>query len=211
MSHSIKDMRALSRRKFVKLATAAASAFALAPVLGCGGKDTGGTPDAGSTACDPAKVGVCLPTLGGAPDTHEGHIIAAFVDTIVPGKHRDPLGYPGGIDVGAPALFFDPELPALEFVSLLALYLDGTSRLEFNTRDFTDLSPEEREQAVTVAIAGFDQMDFAIQLAKLAFYSSREAADYLGYPGANPGYVNDANFSFGVAMATEITSDGNLP
>ena len=74
-----------SRRAFIRVATAAAGAFAVAPILGCASEDTGLDDE-----CDPLLAGVCLPTLGGAPDTHDGHVIAAFVDTIVPGSHRDP-------------------------------------------------------------------------------------------------------------------------
>ncbi len=207
------QLRALSRREFVQVATVAAGSFALLPTIGCSDDDGNGddSPDAGPTECDPASDSICLPTIGGAPDTHVGHVIAAFVDTIIPGRHRDPLGHPGGIDTNAPALFFDPELPAIEFVSLLAAYLDGTARRNFEGKEFTELTPEQRDEAVTIAIDGFEQMEFAVQLAKLAFYSSREAADYLGYPGANPGYYGDADFTFGVPMSQEITGDGNLP
>ena len=53
-------------------------------------------------------------------------------------------------------------------------------------------------------------LDFAVQLAKLAFYSSAPGASALGYPGANVGYVHDADFSYGRAMSAELTPDGNL-
>ena len=45
-------------------------------------------------------------------------------------------------------------------------------------------------------------------MAKLAYYSSPGAAEALGYPGANPGYRSDPDFSFGVPLAVEITEDG---
>jgi hypothetical protein len=191
----------LSRREFIRLAGLASTAFA---VLGCAGDDGGD-----AAACD-QPGGPCLPTLGGAPDRHDGHVIAAFVDTIVPGRHRDPEGQPGGIDVGAPALFFDPALPALGYVNLLVTYLDGTARGLFG-RDFAEASPEERDAAVEQALASFAPMEFAVQLAKLAYYSTAAAGQALGYPGPNPGYVDDPDFSFGVALTTEITGDGNLP
>jgi hypothetical protein len=54
-------------------------------------------------------------------------------------------------------------------------------------------------------------VEFAVELAKLAFYSSADAGKYLGYPGANAGYIDDPDFSFGVPMSKEVTSDGNLP
>lgn len=204
------DSKQLSRREFARIAAATAGSFALLPTLGCSENgDQEPPPDA--TGCDPAVAGVCLPSLGGAPDTHNGHVIAAFVDTIVPGAHRDPLGKPGGLDANAPGMFFDPALPAEELVPLLVVYLDGTSRRDFGGREFTELDYDERETAVAAAIDGFPPMEFAVQLAKLAFYSSDVAAEYLGYPGANAGYYADADFTFGVALATEITDDGNLP
>jgi len=153
-----------------------------------------------------------LPTLGGAPNTPHGRAIAAFVDTVIPGRHRDPVGTPGGIDVGAPAVFFDPTLPAAPLVALLVAALDGISRELFSGRTFERLSPSQREQVVEAGLTRASQLDFAVTLAKLAHYSADEAGVALGYPGANPGYVNDADFSFRRPMAREITGPGgNLP
>ncbi len=73
------------------------------------------------------------------------------------------------------------------------------------------MTVEEREEALTAVAAEVDLLDFAIQLARLAYYSSPITAAHLGYPGANPGYWRDENFSFDRPMATEITEDGNHP
>ena len=191
-----------TRREFARIATAAAAAFA-GPAAGCGGEETSGeAPSDAST----------LPTLGGAPDTDQGRTIAAFVDTIVPGRHRDPDGAPGGIDVGAPAAFFDPELPAAQFVGILALVLDSLSKSAYGGRAFAALVPEERDAVVETALTDpTSPITFAIQLAKLAFFSTTAAGAYLGYPGANPGYYDDPELSFGAPMCAEITSDGNFP
>lgn len=188
-----------SRREFLRVAGIAAAAFA---VPGCSSSED---------ACDPRVAGPCLPDLGGAPDDHDGHVIAAFVDTIVPGAYRDPMGAPGGIDVGAPALFFDPDLPALGFVPLLVAYIDGTSRKLMDGRNFDELLPDARDTVVAQALDDFAPLEFAVQMAKLAYYSSPPAHGHLGYPGANSGYLGDPELSFGRAMAVEITGDGNLP
>ena len=184
----------LSRREFIRVATLAAGAAALLP------------------ACspEPNTVGPELPTLGGAPDTPEGRAIAAFCDTVVPGKHRDPEGVLGAIDVGAPGLFFDPELPALAYVGLLVVVLDAYGR---NTggQPFAALDPAGRDVALAQAVAEVELLDFAVQLAKLAFYSSPDGAATLGYPGPNAGYVNDPDFSYRQPMSDEITEDGNFP
>jgi hypothetical protein len=51
---------------------------------------------------------------------------------------------------------------------------------------------------------------FAIQLVRLAFYSSELAAYQLRYPGANEGYHKHPDFSFRKPMAAELTTDGNM-
>ncbi len=165
------------------------------------------TPEAGPDAGETAS----LPTLGGAPDTHEGRVIAAFIDTVVPGRHRDPDGRAGGIDVGAPGMFFDPELPAAPFVPVLVLLLDTTAEADFGARTFDQLLPSERDQVLTRALATVPVLEFAVQLAKLAHYASPVAGAELGYPGPNPGYVHDANFTFDDAITSELTVDGNYP
>jgi hypothetical protein len=227
------DIAQVSRREFVRLAGMAAAAFALprcsddgAGAPGDAGADAGGevgAPDA-PDAFPPGDAGDAdaagdfdggpdfdLPSLGGAPDTPDGRAIAAFLDTIVPGAHRDPTGAPGALDVGAGALFFDPSLPAAPFVPVLVLALDNRARSDHDGRSFTELTPAERDSTVARLLAATPLLGFAVQLAKLAYFSSRPAADHLGYPGPNPGYVDHEDFTFGRAMATEITPDGNLP
>jgi hypothetical protein len=120
-------------------------------------------------------------------------------------------GAVGAIDTGAPAFFFDPTLPALPYVNLLVVSLDLFAHSVTPGARFAELTPDGRDQALAAAIEAVDLMAFALQLVKLAFYSSKEAGQALGYPGANPGYVNDANFSFNRPMSREVTSDGNYP
>lgn len=185
----------LSRREWMRLCGLAASGF----LLGCSG---GREPEC-------AGESPCLPSLGGAPDTHEGRVVAAFCDTVVPGRHRDPQGSPGALDVGAAALFFDPALPALGFVPLLVTFLDGGANRLHND-DFDALTPAQREAVVEDALDGFAPMEFAVQLAKLAYFTSAGAQEALGYPGASAGYASDPDFSFGVPLTREITRDGNF-
>jgi hypothetical protein len=186
----------MNRREFIRVATMAAGALTLpTSLVGCGTRPSE----------DPA-----LPTLGGAPDTDEGRVIAAFCDTVLPGKHRDPKGVLGAIDVGAPAAFFDPELPALPLVPVLVAILEGAADDAFG-KGFAALTPSERERALEAALAGTPLLDFALQLVKLATYSTEQMGAALGYPGANAGYVSDPQFSFGVKLTDEITTDGNMP
>jgi len=187
----------VTRREFLRLCAAAAGAAAALGLPGCG---AGG----GETA------GPGLPSLGGAPDSHEGKTIAAFCDVVIPGAHRDPRRAPGALDVGAVAPFFDPALPAAQFVPTLVALLDLRAQDDFDLH-FIALVPAQRETVLERLLADFDLLDFAVQLAKLAYYTAPAGAQHLGYPGANPGYVNDPDFSFGGVLTREITLDGNLP
>jgi hypothetical protein len=152
-----------------------------------------------------------LPHLGGAPAGHEGRVIAAFVDTIVPGRHRDPKGAPGGIDVGAPGLFFDPALEAGPLVAVVVELLDLQARDLFEGRNFDALAVAEREEVIEATLKSVASFELAVQFAKLTYFSSPAAGCHLGYPGANPGYRDDPDYSFRKPMSEEITSDGNLP
>ncbi len=211
------DARVIRRREFLKLAALATTALAGA----CTGRslvvsDASTAMDAGAdvpqTDATPADVNVTgLPSLGGAPNTHDGQTIAAFCDTVIPGMYRDPLGKPGAIDADTPALFFDPALPAAPLVPLLTVLLDGASRRANGGRSFATITPAEREATLIAAVGDVPELEFGIQLVKLGFYSADVVHGYLGYPGANTGYRNDPDFTFGVAMATERTTDGNLP
>ncbi len=200
-------LRDVSRREFMRLAPALAAALAAA----CKGKE----PKKAASCFDdypaPDEPVDGLPHLGGAPDTPMGRCIAAFCDTIVPGAHRDPEGAPGAIDVGGPALFFDPELPAESLLLLLYGYLEGRAQdIRTGTR-FEDLTHAEREEAVTVALQELEPFSLAVQMVKISYLSSAGASCHLGYPGANSGYLGDRDLTFGRAMASEITEDGNLP
>jgi hypothetical protein len=196
----------LHRREFLRLAVVAAVAFAsTSTATGCGSGD----PPPAETP--PPGGSPSLPSLGGAPDTAAGRTIAAFVDTVVPGRHRDPTGAPGAIDVGAAGLFFDPELPAAQFVGVLVVLLNAECQIRTDGRDFADVSPEERDMVLSEILAKDSPVSFAVQLAKLAYFASEGAAKHLGYPGPNAGYVADADFSFGRPMSREITADGNVP
>ena len=209
----------LCRREFIRLSILASAAFAAAcdkviePTNCTDPTDTSvpnpclPPPDEGWLLPSNADVG--LPHLGGAPDTEEGWAIAAFVDTIMPGAHRDPTGAPGGIDAGAPGMFFDPELPAYEFVSLLVGFLDGVAANQFPGQTFAASTTDERDEVVETAVGALDLMELAIQLVKLATFAAEGSTCHLGYPGPNLGYRDDPDFSFGEAMSTEVTTDGN--
>ncbi len=210
--HSMRRLRSrtgkiqVSRREFFDLLAVASAAFAAARC----------DPSMGVAVTLPESEGgdelpVGLESLGGAPNTHQGRTIAAFCDVVVPGKKRDPSGAPGAVDVGAPAIFFDHALPAAEYVGLVAFLLDAAAKDHFDGQRFADIKPEEREEALNLALKDDSPLEFAVQLAKVAFFSGEKVFAYLGYPGPNDGYIAHPDFTFGVAMAREITKDGNYP
>jgi hypothetical protein len=190
----------LSRRDFLRTAQALAGGAA-AFALGCGPElpDDGPPPD--------APDGL---TLGGAPDTHHGWTLAAFCDTVVPGAWRDPEGRLGAVDVGAVAPFFDDALPAAQYIPVLVMLLDSYAD-DLVGSSFVEAAPEDRDEVLDRILDDADFVEFAVQLAKLSFYATHAAAEDLGFPGANPGWVGDPDFTFGVALSDEITEDGNLP
>ncbi len=187
-----------SRREFIRVASLFAGAVAL-PEWACHPK--------GPAPIDCTRSDCQLPSLGGAPDTDEGRTIAAFVDTVIPGAYRDPKGVVGGIDVNAPALFFDPELPGATFVPALVLFLDGYSNDAFGNK-FQKLTAPQREKVLDTALVDLPILDLAVELAKLATYSTVEAGRALGYPGANGGYINDSNYSFRLPLTKELFPNG---
>ena len=189
-----------SRREFMRL-SAVAAAMAAAPDLACGKKGPTTAP------CAPCPN---PPSLGGAPDTHEGHTVAAFVDTVIPSCCRDPVGTPGGLDVNAPALFFDPELPTTAYIPALVLLLDGVAYDTYGTT-FEQLTYDQRDRALATGLTQQPLLELAVILAKLAFYSSDGAGLSLGYQGANNGYISEPDYTFGRPMSKELTTDGNLP
>ena len=121
------------------------------------------------------------------------------------------LKAPGAIDVGAPEMFFDPELPAAEFVGVLAAFLDIMAAAQVEGATFATLDVDQRVLALDQSVQSLDLTELAIQLAKLAYFASEQAGCHLGYPGANVGWVDHPDFTFGEPMADEITEDGNYP
>ena len=210
---------AQNRREFIRLASAMAALIATgcdhdAPVTE---QPISHDPDLDDSACPvpseegwlvPSNPDVDLPHLGGAPDNATGWSVAVFVDTALPGKRLDPTGVAGALDVGVPSMFFDPELPAAAFVTFLAVLLDSVAEKIVPGKTFGTLPLDQRDEAVDEALK-LELMSFALQLVKLGYYSSPTAACILGYPGANPGYIDNRHFSFKRAMSTEITNDGN--
>ncbi|MCA9519886.1 MAG: hypothetical protein KC609_02895 [Myxococcales bacterium] len=229
----------IDRREFVRIALMAIGALTLPacnrplavvdePDL-AGGPDSIVGPDAGAdsvsttdtstdTTSDADQVvseydlDPALPSLGGAPETANGRVVAAFCDTIIPSAHRDPMAAPGALEANVPALFFDARLPAAPLVPLLVSLLNAQSQTHFGAR-FDAIAPFRRIDVVERSLALFGELEFAIQLVKLGYFSSPQAATHLGYPGSNAGYRNDPDLTYDKPLTTPhpLSVAGNIP
>jgi hypothetical protein len=207
-----------TRRAFAQLFAVASASLLSACLVRLTPVPEGGAPrdasDDGATdaSADGGPHPTGLPSLGGAPDNRDGQCIACLCDTVIPGAFRDPTGRPGAIDADVPALFFDRALPAASLVGLIRAVLDGVA-FEVAQRSFARLTFAQREDAVSRALESVPEAEFAVQLVRLGFFASDVGARSLGYPGANPGYFADPDFTFGSApLARELTAsdDGHF-
>jgi hypothetical protein len=107
--------------------------------------------------------------------------------------------------VNAPAVFFGASVAGVsELIGLLTMALDGLTSERFPSRTFVSLRSSQRDTVLGDGLSKVPQLEFAVQLAKVAYYSSAPAAQALGYPGANAGYRDDADFSFDRPMAKPL-------
>lgn len=188
----------LTRRNFVRFSAVAVAVLSQGLMQAC-------------AEPEPIKKEPPLPTCKAA-STDEEKAIEAFCEVVIPGKATDPKGTPGAVEACAVPLFFDEELPAASLVSLIVLMLDSSARaVNKEKKKFVDLADDEKIKAVEKGEETLPEFSFAIQLVRLAYYSSEVAAYQLGYPGANDGYINHPHFTFGAAVSKELTPNGNLP
>lgn len=196
------DRWQISRRAFGRLA------FGLTAILAQGLSNLGCGPHAPPSNDPFNKPEPPLPACS-IPDTDEARTLEAFCETCIPGRKTDPTQKPGAVEACAVALFYDPELPAAPLVPLIVGLINDKSQ-ELFKKQFVALSPDQQIQAIDDLDRKIEIFGFAIQLVRLAFYSSEIAAYQLRYPGANSGYATHPNFSFRRPMAQEISTDGNL-
>ena len=146
------------------------------------------------------------------PGTDAERTLAAFVETVVPGYASDPEGAPGALDACGLNVLLDPALPLAPLVGLLAMTLDGASRLAYGAA-FHEMGWYAREQILAEVELDMPELTLAIRLARSAFYAAQHsdvAERWLGVLGPNLGYL-DEGFSFVEPQADEMTDDGNLP
>lgn len=166
-------------------------------------------------------AGVKLPSpdvkpLEGAchlPTTDEEKVVAAIVDTVVPGADSDPDGLPGAPESCALNLIYDAFYPFVQVMPALLLIVQQLSDNDYNKK-FIDLDLDERTKVLQKAEETLPLIRLAYRFIRSAFYASTynyRGGNYLRWPGPNLGYTDHPEFSFGKAVSKELTRDGNLP
>lgn len=163
----------------------------------------------GSTRLSEAAQAVeCLPA-----SSHSKQTILAITDAVAPGAENSPDKSAGAADACALDVIYDPYYGLEPYIALLVISIDWSSLIRYG-RLYKNLSFDKRtyilqlkEERSWFLKKGFKAV---ILLTKLAFYGGYKnsvGTEYIGFPGANPGYHD---FSHNKVFARERTIDGNL-
>ena len=145
--------------------------------------------------------------------SHSKETVLAISDVIVPGAKNSPDKSPGAVDTCALDIIYDPFFGLEKYIAFLVISIDWSSlwrfgrlykNLDFDERTFILQLKEEKSWFLKKGFKGL------IILAKLAFYGGYKNSiglEYIGFPGANPGYHD---YSHNIVFAKERTADGNL-
>jgi hypothetical protein len=166
-----------------------------------------------------ARAEVILPDYTSIKDacytieTEEERIVAAIVDTVVPGADADPTGAPGALDACAMNLVYNAFFPFMEYLPVIVGGVTGLADQEYG-KSFMDCTLEER----TGVLKKFEEVlpitRLAYRFIRSAFYGAAYnmvGTNYLNWPGPNLGYIDHEDFSFREPVSDELTEEGNLP
>ena len=145
--------------------------------------------------------------------TDDQHVVAAIIDTVVPGAETDPSGAPGALEAGALNLIYDRFYPALDYLDSVIFLVERTAIQEFSA-SFEDLDLEQRQQVLLAAQETLPFLRHLYRFIKSVFFADLHGgvgSDYVDFPGPNLGYVEHPDFSFRRPMSQEKSDDGNLP
>ena len=146
------------------------------------------------------------------PGTTDEKTMSALIDTILPGYGSDPAGGPGAIQADALLMVYDKAYPAYQFVQIIVNLLNSIANTTYKSA-FYELDLSKRATLLSDLENEVPYMGLLIRYIEGAFYAgfvNDVGYEYLTYPGANLGYVNQG-FSFNRQMSQELTNDGNLP
>ncbi|MEK6682431.1 MAG: hypothetical protein AABY79_10760 [Nitrospirota bacterium] len=163
----------------------------------------------GSTRLSEAAQAVeCLPS-----SSHSRQTMLAVTHAVVPGAENSPDKSAGAADACALDIIYDPYYGLEPYIALLVISIDWSSIIRYG-RLYKNLSFDKRTYVLQLKEEGswFLKKGFKgiIILTKIAFYGGYKNSiglEYIGFPGANPGYYD---FSHDKVFAREKTVDGNL-
>lgn len=145
--------------------------------------------------------------------SHSKETMLAVSDVTVPGAKNSPDKSPGAVDACSLDVMYDPFFGLEKYIVFIVISIDWSSFWRFG-RLYKNLDFEKRTYILQLKEENgwFFQKGFKgiIILAKLAFYGGYKnniGLEYIGFPGANPGYHD---FSHEKVFAKEETVHGNL-
>lgn len=155
-----------------------------------------------------ALPGACM-----KPESQVEKILAAMVDTIVPGPDTDPAGDPGGLESCAINMLMDGNYPFREQAGILADLMDLLAQGDYQA-GFLDITYEQRIQVLLKAEQSMPLLIMAYRAIRSAFFGGAYngiGLEYMKYPGPNLGYRHIREASFRRAMCREKTEKGWMP
>lgn len=145
--------------------------------------------------------------------SHSKETMLAISDVIVPGAKNSPDKSPGAADARGLDIMYDPFFGLEKYIAFIVISIDWSSFWRFG-RLYKNLDFEKKTYILQLKEENgwFFKKGFKgiIILAKLAFYGGYKnniGLEYIGFPGANPGYHD---YSHEKAFAKEGTANGNL-
>jgi hypothetical protein len=199
----------LDRRKFLRRCgqwSVGALLAAAGYQMGQAGPD--GEPFVAPPYPRPPLDGACL-----QPVTDVEKVLAAVVDTVVPGADTDPNGDPGALEACALNLMFDEYYPFKGYADLIATVMNQAAQNSFQT-DFLSATYEQRLEVLVEAQEALPVLRLAYRAIRSAFYGGAYngiGLTFVHYPGPNLGYRHLPEFSSGTAISTEASATGWLP
>ncbi len=209
-THNDLDLAGLERRAF--LLTAGRHTFwGLLAAMAGGGAARAGEPGPWLPLDEPPWE--CTPAFGVAARNPEQQVMAAIIETVLPGAATDPAGTIGALEAGALDLAYDRYYPLRDYIPVIVQLIEAAAR-SHGGGGFASLDRETREAILNEVQHSLPFLRHAYRFIRSVYYAdlhgcvgSRE----LGFPGPNLGYVNHPAFSYRRPMSQERTPDGHLP
>lgn len=201
----------LDRRQFLKRS----GRWAMGVLLAAGGGY--GLIRAGQDDFEPfAAPPFPRPPLDGAclqPVTDAEKVLAAVVDTVVPGSETDPTGDPGALEACALNLMLDEFYPFKTYADLIVTVVNQAAQNQYQDT-FLAGTYEQRLAVLLDAQEALPVLRLAFRAIRSAFYGGAYngvGLTYVNYPGPNLGFRHLPEFSFGKAMSQEESDTGWMP